>query len=36
MSKIHGDVSLSHSLTHILVETNNLEAWLNNSLEQGD
>ena len=25
MSKIHGDVSLSHSLTHISVETHNLE-----------
>lgn len=25
MSKIHGDVSLSHSRTHILVETRNLE-----------
>ena len=36
MSKIHGVVCLSHSLTHILVETNNLEAWLNNSLAQGN
>ena len=25
MSKIHGDVSLSHSRTHILVETHKLE-----------